>query len=72
MKSSVEPRLSLPDELDSADAKLVYLYLSTTDEAAVSELQRRLNIPKLTLLSVLETLTSRGLVQQAEDGYCCA
>jgi|AntDeeMetagen285_2_1112576.scaffolds.fasta_scaffold10875_2 DNA-binding IclR family transcriptional regulator len=71
MNSSAETRISLPNELDSADAKLVYLYLTATDEAAVSELHRTLDIPKLTLFTVLDTLTSRGLVQQAEDGYCC-
>lgn len=59
----------LPDELDSPRAKLVYLALAITDRATLSELQEALDVPKLTLLSVLDALTGRGLVEWTDDGY---
>jgi predicted ArsR family transcriptional regulator len=66
-----EPQVSLPDELDSPRAKLVYLYLSMTGDATVIELQRALGLSKLALFSILDTLTTDELVQQTETGYAC-
>jgi len=66
-----EPQASLPDELDSPQAKLVYLYLTMTGDTTVTELQRALGVSKLALFSILDTLTTDNLVQQTEDGYAC-
>jgi predicted ArsR family transcriptional regulator len=66
-----EPQVSLPDELDSPRAKLVYLYLSMTGDATVIELQQALGLSKLALFSILDTLTTDELVQQTETGYAC-
>lgn len=68
--SQADERLApLPDELDSPRAKLVYLALAITDRATISELQETLDVPKLTLLSVLDALAGRGLVERTDDGY---
>lgn len=54
---------SVPAEL-SAESKLVYLYLHTTDGCHVDELQDRLGLKKISLYPVLESLTERGLVRR--------
>lgn len=60
---------SLPDDLDSPRAKLVYLALAVAGSATLAELQEILDVPKLTLLSVLDTLSGRELVEETDDGY---
>lgn len=71
MMSTSEQRLTIPDELASPQAKLVYLSLLVGDGARATELQRMLGLPKLTLFAVLESLTAKDLVQRTEDGYAC-
>lgn len=61
-------RVSVPTDLESSTAKLVYLYLANTDSATVEQLQTDLDISKLSLYSVLRTLGERGFVD-TEDGY---
>jgi DNA-binding MarR family transcriptional regulator len=60
---------SLPGELDSPCAKLVYLYLSTRGEASVERLRDELGLEKITLFSILDTLSSRGLVRKESGAY---
>jgi len=62
----IEP---LPGELESPRAKLVYLTLSVTGGASIGELHDALNVPKLTLLSVLDALAGRELVERTDDGF---
>lgn len=69
MATTSRRELSLPSELDSAQAKLVYLYLSASGDATVEELQGDLEMSKLALYSVLRTLRSRGLVQRETGRY---
>ena len=59
----------LPDELESPNAKLVYLYLSWHGEASVGELQAGLGMKKLSLYGVLQTLCERRLVEQNGEQY---
>jgi len=61
--------LALPAEVDSPRAKLVYLYLQTAGGATLSDLRDELDVPKLTLFSVLKTLRSRELVECEDDWY---
>lgn len=60
---------TMPRELHSAQAKLVYLYLSTHEEATLSELGANLDMTKLTLYSILRTLTARELVTHTDGHY---
>jgi len=59
----------LPTELSSPRAKLVYLAVSVTDGATLAELHATLDVPKLTLLSVLDALTARDLLEETSEGY---
>jgi len=59
----------LPSELDSAQAKLVYFYLETTDGATATDLQESLQLPKLAILSVLNSLSSQGFIEQIDAEY---
>ncbi len=67
--STSEHRLTIPDELASPQAKLVYLAVRVTDEPTVSQLQALLGLSKLTLLPLLASLNDRDLVRRTEDGY---
>jgi len=58
----------LPDDLESTSGKLIYLYLSASGGASVAELEESLDLPGLTLYSVLSTLADRGLVARDDDG----
>ena len=61
---------SIPSDLESPRAKLVYLFLSTHGEATVSELQAGLNMKKISLYSILSTLCERDLIDQDAERYC--
>ncbi|WP_122087931.1 helix-turn-helix domain-containing protein [Halalkalicoccus subterraneus] len=60
---------SLPDELSSSTAKLVYLSLSSDGFATVDRLRTDLGVSKLTLFSVLRELRETGLVEARDGGY---
>jgi len=62
----------LPTEVESPRGKLVYLYLSTNERATLDELHGELDVPRITLYSVLKTLRGRGLVEQNDDEYAAA
>lgn len=59
----------IPNEIESSQGKLVYLSLLLTDGATVTELQETLSLKKITVLSVLDSLDSRGLVQRTDGSY---
>lgn len=60
---------SVPEELSSSTAKLVYLYLVTAETATADQLRSALGIEKLTLLPVLRRLENAGLVETTDEGY---
>jgi predicted transcriptional regulator len=62
--------LTVPSDLESPRAKLVYLFLSTHGEATVSELQSSLDMKKISLYCILSTLCERGLVDRSAESYC--
>ncbi|RCU46064.1 hypothetical protein DU504_01370 [Haloplanus salinus] len=65
-------RLDLPDDLTAADSKLVYLFVAVSDGATVDDLQTALDIKKISLFPVLDTLSERGLIERVEDEYVAA
>ncbi|WP_254525183.1 helix-turn-helix domain-containing protein [Natrinema caseinilyticum] len=69
--STSEQRPAVPDEIASPEAKLVYLTLLISDETKATDLQRTLGLPKLTLLAVLDSLSTKELVERTEGGYVC-
>lgn len=62
---------SLPEELESAEAKLVYLYIYLADEITIDELQEDLNISHMSLLTILDLLEEKGYVACDEAKYRC-
>lgn len=59
----------VPEELRSPRAKLVYLYLNAAGECSIDDLQRSLDLQKITLFSILDTLKGRGLVERDGDRF---
>ncbi|WP_251343873.1 TrmB family transcriptional regulator [Haloplanus halophilus] len=64
--------LDVPDELTAADSKLVYLFVTVSDGVTVDELQSSLDIRKISLFPVLDTLSDRGLIDRIDDEYVAA
>lgn len=61
----------LPETLNTAGSKLVYLYLKIENEATINELHMALGMKKITLYSLLQTLTATELVDQEGAMYVC-
>jgi len=72
MLSRTADRFDLPEELTAADSKLVYLFVSVSDGATVDDLQSSLDIKKISLFPVLDTLSDRGLIERVDDEYVAA
>lgn len=72
MSIEATPPAPLPDELDSPRAKLVYLSLATTGGATLDELQASLDLPKITLYTIIRTLRERDLVNQEGEALTLA
>lgn len=65
----IEP---VPETLESAQAKLVYIYLEATGGATVDDLGSTLAMKKLSILSILNTLSSAGYVERRGEAYVIA
>ena len=57
------------DELESPRAKLVYLYVTTTDGATIERLCDDLDVKKGTVLSITGTLRERGYLERTDAGF---
>lgn len=60
---------SVPSDLDSPQAKLVYLYLATTDGSTVDDISQSLAMKKISVLSLLSTLRSADHVTERDQRY---
>ena len=63
---SLEP---VPSDLDSAQAKLVYVSLEAAGSATADDLEAMLSMKKLSILSILNTLSNAGYVDQRGEEY---
>ncbi|WP_440765919.1 MarR family transcriptional regulator [Natronorubrum sp. DTA7] len=63
---STEP---VPNDLESPRAKLVYLYVATTDGASIERLCDDLDVKKGTVLSITGTLRERGYLERTDSGF---
>lgn len=59
----------VPEGLESARAKLVYIYLDVAGGATVEELGEILAMKKINILSVLNSLSSTGYVDRMGDEF---
>lgn len=60
---------SLPEQITSPQAKLVYLYLRSVKKAQVKHLKQSLGLQALALYSILETLIDTTLVECHDESY---
>lgn len=56
-------------ELESAPAKLIYLYLDVHGQASLETISEELALPFITICGLLETLEDRGLIERSNDSY---
>lgn len=61
--------IDVPEGLMSAESKLVYIFLATSNGATVDELTDALEISKISLFPVLRTLTERDVVTRDGSAY---
>jgi len=61
--------IDVPNDLTSAESKLVYLFLTASDGATMEELHDALDIRKISLFPVLRTLTERNVVIREGSTY---
>jgi predicted transcriptional regulator len=62
-------RIAVPDELSAAESKLVYLFVATSGGVTVDDIESSLDMRKITLFPVLDTLSESGLIERRDDGY---
>jgi predicted transcriptional regulator len=63
------PTDTLPDDITSPAAKLVYLYLDCAGPTTISDLSVALDMRKLGLYSVLDALAGKDLVDNDGETY---
>ena len=62
---------SVPEELQSAEAKLVYLYVSAAEEITRDELKDELHLNHTSLLTTLDLLEDKGYIACDDAKYRC-
>ncbi|MDS0474157.1 MarR family transcriptional regulator [Natrinema sp. 1APR25-10V2] len=67
--TTTEIDASIPTDLDSARAKLVYLYLAAGGSATAEELCDDLAVSKGTVLSITGTLRDRGYLERRDGQF---
>ncbi|MDG5761614.1 MarR family transcriptional regulator [Natronococcus sp. A-GB1] len=69
MQLDTNPNVSVPDGIESAQAKLVYLSLQQWPDASADELCAALGVEKGAILSIARTLRERGYVERDDGRY---
>lgn len=64
--------VDVPDTINSPRAKLVYLYLATHGAVAEDRLCEGLEMKRITLYSILQTLRGADLIDRDDDRYTLA
>jgi DNA-binding MarR family transcriptional regulator len=69
MMQQATHRVTVPPAIASPRGKLVYLYLATHGGVTVDDLQDGLDMTKLSLFSILQSLQKKGLIERERDRY---
>ena len=71
LDSTTEPMrtITMPDDLDSPQAKLLYLSLLVSPDSSADELCSTLDVDKGSFLSIARTLRRRGHVERVDGRY---
>lgn len=70
--ATATPIDQMPTELESSNGKLVYLYLTTVEEATISGLKETLNMQELTLFPTLAILEDKDLIERDGETFALA
>jgi DNA-binding MarR family transcriptional regulator len=65
-------QFDLPKDLSAPESKLVYMAVAVAEGATVDDLQASLDLNKITLFPVLDTLAERGLIDREGSEYVTA
>ncbi|ELY60766.1 MarR family transcriptional regulator [Natronolimnohabitans innermongolicus] len=65
----LQSTVTVPDDLESPRAKLVYLYVAANGVVTAEELCADLGVKKGTVLSITGTLRDRGYLERTTDGF---
>jgi hypothetical protein len=63
---------TVPDDIETPTAKLVYLALDASGSATVDDLQATLDMKKLVLFETLDTLKAKGLAASDDQRWSTA
>ena len=69
MMQQTTQQVTMPPSISSPRGKLVYLYLATHGGVSADQLQDGLDMTKLSLFSILQSLEKKGLVEQERGRY---
>ena len=61
--------VSIPTDLESAKAKLIYLYVAASGGATADQLRDDLDVKKGTALSITGTLRERGYLERRNGRF---
>ncbi len=64
--------LSVPEEINSSTAKLVYVYLKSVTSATLEQICESLSLKQITLLPILKKLITHGFVKKSNQKYSVA
>lgn len=67
--TTTRPNLTVPDDLESARAKLIYQYISVSGETTADDVCDCLHVDKGSVLSIVSTLRERGYVTSENGRY---
>jgi hypothetical protein len=67
-----QSREIVPDVVETPRAKLVYHYVRAADGASADRICQALEMPRLSVLPVLSTLTRRGVLEDDGEEYVVA
>ena len=68
-RTTTRASVSVPADLQSARAKLVYLYLAVAGTATADDVRDALALEKGTVLSITGALREQGHVRREDGGY---
>jgi len=61
--------LSIPEGINSPNAKLIYVYLKSVKSATIDQLCSSLGLKKLTAFPIISSLRKSGFIEKLDDIY---
>lgn len=61
--------LSIPEEINSSNAKLIYVYMKSVTTATLEQICSALSMKKITLYPIISTLKNKGFITKSNNVY---